>query len=146
LGDDRIWGGDGDDTLQGNAGRDWLTGDAGTDRIYGADGNDTLTGGLGEDWLTGGLGADRFEQSTAGAGQDWITDYASKQGDHLFYVAAATKAQFRVTFAAVTGAGSATAEAFVTHAPSGQVLWVITDGAVMTDIHLRLGAITYDLI
>lgn len=146
LGDDRIYGGEGADALLGGAGRDLLAGDAGNDRLDGGDGNDTMSGGLGEDWLTGGLGADRFEQTSTAAGQDWITDYVARQGDQLSYTASATKSQFRVTFSAVDGAGNATAEAFVTHTPSGQVLWVITDGAAMTDINLRLGSVIYDLI
>jgi Ca2+-binding RTX toxin-like protein len=147
LGDDRIWGGDGDDTLQGNAGRDWLTGDAGTDRIYGGDGNDTLTGGLGEDWLTGGLGADRFEFNPMAAGQDVITDYSAQQGDYLAYTATgASKSQFQVKFAAVEGVGNTTAEAIVTHKPSGLVLWIIADGAAMTQLNLQFGGTTFDLI
>jgi Ca2+-binding RTX toxin-like protein len=147
LGDDRIWGGDGDDTLQGNAGRDWLTGGAGDDRIFGGDGNDTLTGGLGEDWLTGGLGADRFEFNPIAAGQDVITDYSARQGDYLAYTATdAAKSQFQVRFAAVEGVGTATAEAIVTHKPSGLVLWMIADGAAMTQLNLQFGGTTFDLI
>ena len=145
LGNDSLTGGDGADWLQGGAGRDWLAGDAGNDRLAAGDGNDTLTGGAGENWLTGGLGADRFE--TAGAGLDHITDYVALQRDLLVYTATgATRAQFGLSFAAVAGDGTAQAEAFVTHLPSGQVLWVITDGAALTDLYLRLGGVTYDLI
>ena len=125
--------------MQGGAGRDWLSGEAGDDRLEGGDGNDTLSGGAGENRLTGGLGADRFDKSAA-AGQDWITDYIAKQGDYLAFTATgASRSQFSVSFAAVEGEGNATAEAFVTHLPSGQVLWVITDGAAMTELYLRLG-------
>lgn len=145
LGNDSLVGGDGADWLQGGAGRDWLAGDAGNDRLMAGDGNDTLSGGAGENWLTGGLGADRFEK--AGAGLDHITDCVAGQGDYLIYtVTGATRAQFGISFAVVAGDGTATAEAFVTHRPSGQVLWVITDGAALTDLNLRLGAVTYDLI
>lgn len=145
LGDDNLMGGDGADWLQGGAGRDRLMGESGTDRLEGGDGNDTLSGGTGENRLTGGLGADRFE--SLGTGMDVITDYAAKLGDVLaFTVPGATRAQFRLSFAAVDGEGTATAEAFVTHLPSGQVLWTITDGAAMTDLNLRLGSVTYDLI
>ena len=147
AGNDTLWGRGGADTLWGGAGRDKLMGDAGNDRMNGGDGNDTLSGGAGENWLTGGLGADRFEQNSPATGQDWITDYLASQGDFLTYTAkGATKSQFRVSFATVDGAGSATAEAFVTHIPSGQVMWVITDGAAMTELNLRLGTGLYDLI
>ena len=146
LGDDNLFGGDGADWLQGGAGRDWLSGESGDDHLEGGDGNDTISGGLGANHLTGGLGADRFEKASA-AGQDWITDYIAKQGDFLAFTATgATRSQFSLSFAAVEGEGMATAEAFVTHIPSGQVLWVITDGAAMTELYLRLGTTSYDLI
>ena len=147
LGDDSICGGDGADTLKGNAGRDWLSGDAGNDRIDGGDGSDSLTGGLGEDWLTGGLGADRFVFNPIDGGQDVITDYSAKQGDYLVYTAiGASKSQFQVKFIVVDGVGDVTAEAIVTHKPSGQVLWVIADGAAMPQLNLQIGATTFDLI
>ena len=147
-GNDVVYGGDGADWLTGNSGADRLIGEAGQDILSGGDGNDTLDGGADNDTLTGGAGADQYLQSGgATQGTDWITDFVATQGDTLvFGLAGATRAQFSISFAVVAGAGGAAAEAFVTYLPTAQHVWAITDGAALTDLMLRLGTTSFDLI
>lgn len=146
---DRLTGGDGNDLLDGGAGNDTLLGGAGVDSLIGGAGNDSLTGGLDADTLTGGLGTDQFiHAGFAVDGTDWITDYKAAEKDVLVFTGSGvTRAQFRVDFALVEGQGSAgIAEASVVHIPSGRAIWAITDGAAMTDILLKLGSTSFDLI
>jgi Ca2+-binding RTX toxin-like protein len=146
---DRMNGGDGDDVLDAGAGNDTLTGGAGSDTLIGGVGNDSLDGGLSHDVLTGGQGADSFGHSGfAIDGTDWVTDFSAAEKDFLlFNGAGATREQFRVEFGSVDGQGSGSlAETFIVHIPSGRTIWAITDGAAMSDIFLKLGATTYDLI
>jgi Ca2+-binding RTX toxin-like protein len=146
---DRLSGGDGNDLLDAGAGNDTLLGGAGVDRLIGGAGNDSLTGGLEADFLTGGLGTDQFIHSGfAVDGTDWITDYTAAEKDVLVFTGSgAARAQFRVDFALVEGQGAASvAEASVVHIPSGRAIWTITDGAAMTEILLKLGSTSFDLI
>ena len=146
---DRLTGGDSNDLLDGGAGNDTLLGGAGVDSLIGGAGNDSLTGGLDADILTGGLGTDQFiHAGFAVDGTDWITDYKAAEKDVLVFTGSGvTRAQFRVDFALVEGQGSAgIAEASVVHIPSGRAIWAITDGAAMTDILLKLGSTSFDLI
>ena len=65
----------------------------------------------------------------------------------LALASGAARAQFRVDFALVEGQGAASiAEASVVHIPSGRAIWTITDGAAMTEILLKLGSTSFDLI
>ena len=148
AGNDVIYGGDGADWLVADAGADRLIGDAGADVLIGGDGIDTLEGGGGTDTLFGGSGADQFRHDGLVAdGFDWVMDYVAGQGDTLvFNIAGASRAQFSVSYALIEGAGGASAEALITYLPTGQQLWSITDGALMTEIMLRLGASTFDLV
>ena len=147
-GTDLIYGGDGQDWLAGNGGADRMLGEAGNDMLIGGEGNDTLDGGGGDDQSTGGLGADQFlHDGLVASGMDWVTDYVAGQSDVLvFTTPGAMRAQFSVTFAVAQGMGGTAAEAYVTYLPTGQQLWAITDGAAMTDLLLRLGTISYDLL
>ena len=81
-------------------------------------------------------------------GTDWVADYSASEKDVLLFTGAgATRDQFGVEFGSIDGQGSAgVAEAFIVHIPSGRTIWAITDGAAMSDIFLKLGATSYDLI
>ena len=122
---------------------------AGSDTLTGGAGNDSLDGGLSHDVLAGGQGADSFGHSGfAIDGTDWVADYSASEKDVLLFTGAgATRDQFGVEFGSIDGQGSAgVAEAFIVHIPSGRTIWAITDGAAMSDIFLKLGATSYDLI
>lgn len=149
AGADSLSGGDGNDLLHGGTGNDSVPGGAGADKLYGDDGADTLDGGSGNDTLTGGAGADKFRNAgTADQGTDWIMDFQSGQSDHLvFGPSGATASQFAVTYATSPGAGSdAVAEAYITYKPTGQLLWVLVDGAALHSIVLQSASITMDLL
>lgn len=139
AGDDMIFGGTGADRLVGQSGNDTLTGNALSDTLLGGDGDDVLNGGYGFDELRGGAGADRFfHEGVAGHGSDFIADYAGDDGDLLVYGGVANAGDFRLTYAD-SGAGDAgVEEAFITHMPSGQVLWALVDGAAQDEINLQI--------
>jgi Ca2+-binding RTX toxin-like protein len=168
-GNDTLYGGAGDDTLNGGNGADTLNGGTGDDFIFGGDGNDilngqagadTLDGGAGNDWLnggwgwdemTGGSGADKFYHhgSQTGFGTEWISDFSDAEGDRLVLGAGASgsASDFVVTFATTTGRGSdAVAEAFVRYVPTGQVAWVLTDGADLDHIMIQTNEGVFDLL
>ncbi|MEM9012911.1 MAG: calcium-binding protein [Pseudomonadota bacterium] len=103
-GRDDLSGGAGDDTVTGGRGADVLSGDGGNDQLDGGQGADTLDGGAGQDMLTGGSNADTFVFGR-GDGADLVTDFVEGAdvldlSDHGF-----------ASFAALTGAASATARA-----------------------------------
>jgi Ca2+-binding RTX toxin-like protein len=131
---DLVWGGAGADTIYGGDGDDTLFGQSEADRIYGGAGNDSLSGDGGSDTLTGGTGADRFfAPATPDSGADLITDYARAEGDVLIFAAPDISAtDFSVTYKPLAGAGSATAEAYITYLPTGEVIWIVQDGAGMS--------------
>ncbi len=150
AGNDIVTGGFGVDVLIGGAGNDVLAGGAWSDVLYGGDGFDFVNGGYGNDRLRGGGGADRFYHAgVAGHGSDWIQDYDNTEGDVLLWGgdAGATADDFQVNTAHVTGAGSGSVdEAFVTYRPTGQILWVLVDGAGEDHINLRIDGTDYDLL
>ena len=146
AGHDRIAGGFGADTVIGGAGDDTLTGSAFGDLIHGGDGMDFVNGGFGSDRVNGGSGADRFfHLGVADHGSDWIQDYDGASGDVLVYGGRAAIGDFQVNLATTAAAGAAgTAEAFVIHKPTGQILWALVDGAA-EDLTLRIAGTDYDL-
>ncbi len=147
-GNDTIAGGFGADELQGQGGNDVLTGSAFGDELFGNDGDDFINGGFGYDLVNGGAGADQFfHLGIFDHGSDWIQDYTAAQGDELFYGRQATADQFLVQYSNTPNAGSAgVAEAFVTHIPSGNLLWALVDGAGNDAINLRIGTEVFDLM
>lgn len=150
-GDDTVMGGAGSDTLIGNSGDDVLSGGAGSDLIFGGDGFDFINGGFGNDRLNGGADGDQFfHLGVAGHGTDWVRDFDAAEGDVLFYgggAGAATADDFLVQFAQTAGAGdAAVAEAFITHAPSGNILWALVDGEGQDSINIQIGNDVFDLL
>ncbi|SPF78202.1 calcium-binding protein [Pseudoprimorskyibacter insulae] len=149
AGDDSIEGGYGVDTVIGGDGNDVLTGSAWSDQIFGGNGNDFINGGFGFDRVNGGLGADKFyHTNAAGHGSDWIQDYNAAEGDVLFFGGgAATKADFLVQRASTPDAGSAAVqEVFITHLPSGNLLWALVDGDGQSSLNVLAAGQTFDLL
>ncbi len=159
AGNDQISGGWGNDTLSGDhgndlvsdeSGRNILSGGQGADTLQGGEGADTLNGGWGYDTVQGGMAADFFfHLGVAGHGADRVMDYSAAEGDRLtFGITSATGADFHVTVAAAGGdAGDAGVnEAFVIYRPTGQILWVLVDGAAQDQITLRVAGVDYDLL
>ncbi|SPF78203.1 calcium-binding protein [Pseudoprimorskyibacter insulae] len=149
AGDDSIEGGYGVDTVIGGDGNDVLTGSAWSDQIFGGNGNDFINGGFGFDRVNGGAGADKFyHTNAAGHGSDWIQDYNAAEGDVLFFGGgAATKSQFLVQRASTASAGDAgVQEVFITHIPSGNLLWALVDGDAQTSLNVLAGGQTFDLL
>ena len=85
-----------------------------------------------------------------GHGSDWIQDYSAAEGDVLVYgggVGTATASDFLVQRANTPNAGDALVdEIFVTHIPSGNLLWALVDGDAQTDLMIRIGGVDYDLL
>lgn len=167
AGNDSVDGGAGNDEIRGDAGNDTLEGGVGADTVIGGDGNDVvsggawgdalfggtgsdfLNGGFGFDQLNGGAGGDRFfHAGAAGHGSDWIQDYRAGEGDLLVYGGgAAARADFLVQRAATPGAGAGgVAEVFITHRPSGQILWALVDGDAQDTLNVSAGGTTFDLL
>ena len=148
AGNDSIAGGFGVDTVIGGAGDDVMTGSAFSDLVFGGDGNDFVNGGFGSDRVNGGDGADRFFHiGLADHGSDWIQDFDHAEGDVLVYGGRATRDQFQVNYAVTEGAGARdTAEAFVIHRPTGQILWALIDGAQNDSLILRIDGDGFDLL
>lgn len=148
AGNDILSGGAGVDMLAGNGGNDTIAGNGGGDALFGGDGNDFLNGGFGFDRLNGGDGQDTFfNMGAEGHATDWIQDFAGDMDALQFGGGAATADDFVVTLANTDGAGNAGIdEAFVTHVPSGQVLWALVDGGAEMSIMLTAGGDTFDLL
>jgi Ca2+-binding RTX toxin-like protein len=153
-GNDTIAGGFGSDTLQGQDGNDVLTGSALSDLVFGNAGDDFVNGGFGHDRINGGTGADRFfHLGILYHGSDFIQDYYAADGDLLFSgIAGATSSQFQVNLNdAIAPDGEkagddAVQEAFVIYRPTGQILWALIDGAGQSEINIRIGTDTFDLL
>jgi Ca2+-binding RTX toxin-like protein len=149
AGDDSIEGGYGVDIVIGGAGNDVLTGSAWSDQIFGGADDDFINGGFGFDRVNGGTGADKFyHTNAAGHGSDWIQDYSAAEGDVLMYGGGATsKSDFLVQYNFTPEAGADDVkEAFITHVPSGNVLWALVDGAGQSSINVLANGQTYDLL
>ncbi|MGR3377337.1 hypothetical protein [Salipiger abyssi] len=149
AGNDTITGGFGADTVIGGTGDDALTGQAWSDAIFGGDGDDFINGGFGHDRVNGGAGADRFFHLGAdGHGSDWIQDYSAAEGDRLVYGGGAAVADdFLVQRATTPGAGAAgVQEIFITHIPSGDLLWALVDGDAQASITVTAGGTSFDLL
>ena len=147
-GNDTIAGGFGADTVLGQGGDDLLTGSAFGDLMFGNDGDDFINGGFGFDRVNGGAGADRFYHlGVANHGSDWIQDYNAAEGDVLFYGAAARVQDFLVQTTFTQNAGDASVEeAFITHRPSGVLLWALVDGDGQDQLNVRIGSDVFDLL
>ena len=149
AGNDTISGGFGVDNIVGGLGDDLLTGQAWSDLIFGGDGADFINGGFGFDRLNGGGGADRFfHLGIADHGIDWVQDYHALEGDVLIFGGGdATGSDFLVQMANTQNAGDAgIQEAFVTHIPSGNLLWALIDGGGQEQINLMVNGVIYDLL
>ncbi|MFC3614142.1 calcium-binding protein [Lutimaribacter marinistellae] len=166
-GNDFIDGGLGNDELRGDAGNDTVTGGFGSDSVFGGDGDDVITGealsdlifgGAGDDFINGGFGFDRlnggdgadrfFHLGIANHGSDWIQDYDAAEGDLLNYGGgSATKNDFLVQRAVTANAGDpAIAEVFVTHVPSGNLLWALVDGDTQAQLNVIAAGQVFDLL
>lgn len=151
AGDDSIEGSYGVDVVIGGDGNDVLTGSAWSDEIYGGNGDDFINGGFGYDRVNGGTGADRFYHiGIYDHGSDWIQDYNAAEGDVLFYGGGsgpATADDFLIQRTFTPSAGSDTVqEIFVTHIPSGNLLWALVDGDAQGEINIRIGTDVFDLL
>lgn len=151
IGDDTMEGGFGVDLLIGGAGNDVLTGSAWSDQLFGGDGDDFLNGGFGFDRLNGGSGSDRFfHLGVRDHGSDWIQDYSAAEGDLLVYgngAGLATADDFLIQQANTTNAGNAAIdEIFVTHIPTGNILWALIDGTAESEINIVLSGEVFDLL
>ncbi|WP_456389587.1 nidogen-like domain-containing protein [Profundibacter sp.] len=149
AGDDTIAGGFGADLVIGGTGNDVLTGSAFGDEIHGGSGNDFINGGFGYDRVNGGAGADKFYHlGIADHGADWIQDYNAADGDVLFWGGGAVTADdFLIQRAETTNAGTAGAEEiFVTHIPSGNLLWALVDGDAQAQINIQIAGQVFDLL
>lgn len=149
LGNDTLSAGAGDDFIFGGTGNDVLSGEGGADTLDGGAGNDWLNGGFGWDELVGGTGADSFYHHgvATGFGTEWVHDFNDTQGDRLITGANGTSSDFVVTFATTAGRGSdSVAEAFVRYVPTGQVAWVLQDGAALDEIMIQTANGTFDLL
>ncbi len=147
-GNDTIAGGFGSDTVEGQGGDDVLTGSAFGDEIYGNGGDDFINGGFGYDRVNGGAGADQFYHlGIADHGSDWIQDYSSAEGDVLYYGGQATAQQFLVQRTNTPNAGAGNVEeVFITHRPSGNLLWALIDGDGEAELNIRIGTDVFDLL
>ncbi|APZ54167.1 putative calcium-binding protein [Salipiger abyssi] len=149
AGNDTLVGGFGADTIIGGDGNDVLTGQAWSDAIFGGNGNDFINGGFGFDRVNGGAGADQFYHLGAdGHGSDWIQDYSAAEGDRLVYGGgAATADDFLVQRATTPGAGAAgVQEVFITHIPSGDLLWALVDGDAQGALMVTANGVSFDLL
>lgn len=151
---DRFYGVEGllgsrfNDRLYGDATSNRLEGDLGNDRLSGSGGADILEGGSGRDTLTGGTGADIFLLRRITDGGDVVTDYDPTQGDTLqLTVSDLSRSDISLRVQNVAGLGDANrAEVEILHRGTGQVLFTLQDGAGLTDIFLRIGSTSYDLL
>lgn len=149
AGDDNIAGGFGADLVIGGTGNDVLTGSAYGDVIFGGDGFDFINGGFGHDRVNGGADGDKFYHlGIADHGSDWIQDYVAADGDVLMWGGgAATAADFLIQRAETASAGAAgVEEIFVTHIPSGNLLWALVDGDAQAEINIQIAGQVYDLL
>ncbi|MEQ9694544.1 calcium-binding protein [Shimia sp. SDUM112013] len=149
-GNDTLLGGFGSDDLRGQNGNDELSGGALSDALSGGDGEDFLNGGFGYDRMNGGTGADRFYHlGIRDHGSDWVQDYSDADGDVLvFGQSGATQNDFLVSFANTPGAGqSDIEEAFITHRPTGHIVWALIDGADLDSLTVQVtGSASFDLL
>jgi alkaline phosphatase len=149
-GNDAILGGFGADMIVGGAGEDVLSGAAGSDLIFGNDDDDFLNGGFGNDRMNGGAGADTFfHLGVEGHGTDWIQDYAAADGDVLLFGGVGASAdRFALNFANTSAGSVDVAEAFVSDTQTGQILFVLVDGAAQDSILMRIAGApeTFDLL
>lgn len=136
------------DQFHGNDMANRIEGMGGEDQLYGRAGDDTLFGGEGKDWLGGGGGGDCFVIQSLNEAGDYIKDYAPGEGDWIEITEAdIARADIQVSFETLAGQGRADrAEALVIHRPSGLVLFTLVDAGGLTELILRLGATTYDLL
>ena len=149
AGDDNIAGGFGADLVIGGTGNDVLTGSAYGDEIFGGDGIDFINGGFGHDRVNGGAGGDKFYHlGIADHGSDWIQDYNAADGDVLMWGGgAATAADFLIQRAETASAGVAgVEEIFVTHIPTGNLLWALVDGDAQAQINIQIAGQVFDLL
>ncbi|MCE8009900.1 calcium-binding protein [Aestuariivita sp.] len=155
-GNDLIIGGRGADDLFGQTGDDVISGGSYSDLIFGGDGDDFLNGGFGHDAVNGGAGTDIFfHAGMRGHGTDWIQDYDDTEGDILLFGdTGAVAGEFRIRMAHAESSladrpgDDDVAEAFIVHQPTGQIAWVLVDGAALDEIWLKIpdGGGTYDLM
>ena len=146
---DSLFGLTGDDVLEGNAGNATLGGGALSDLLFGNDGDDFINGGFGADRANGGAGAAPFfHLGVADHATDRIQDYVAAQRDvRVFGNSGANPGQFNKNFANVVGAGQAgVQEVFLTCRPTGQISWVLIDGAAQPAIHLSIAGQVRDLL
>lgn len=136
------------DRFYGNNLSNRLDGGAGNDRLHGRAGADLLEGGSGDDTLTGGYGADQFILRRVTDGADLVTDYSAEDGDTLVLAISGLAVEdVQLRLVAVPGIGDADQpEAQILYRPTGQVLFTLQDGGGMTDIFLRIGTVSYDLV
>lgn len=107
-----------------------LTGSAWSDLIFGGDG---------DDFVNGGAGADKFfHVGVEGHGSDRIHEYDASEGDRHIHGGGegpATADDFLIQTANTAGTGDiAIDEVFVTHVPSGNLLWAL-GGREYTDVN-----------
>jgi len=137
------------DLIVGGTGNDVLGGGAWSDEIFGSDGFDFINGGWGHDRLNGGADGDRFYHlGIADHGSDWIQDYNAAEGDVLLWGGgAASPDDFLIQRAETANAGvGGVQEIFVTHIPTGNLLWALVDGDAQSEINIMIDGVVYDLL
>lgn len=152
-GKDYLYGNSGNDNLYGGGGKDWLYGGIGVDYISGGSGDDFIFGDGGDDILNGGSGGDKFSHNGfSGNGTDRIKDFSDSDGDQLIFERSASISDFEVNYAhGKNSSGSRLGdenikEAYVVYKPTGEVIWILSDGAGEDKIDLVVGGETYDLL
>lgn len=151
-GDDILFGDRGNDLLAGQLGNDTLSGGIGSDTLFGGDGFDFINGGFGTDLLTGGADADIFYHlGVFSHGSDRVLDYDAAEGDLLLYGGGpggtATRDDFLLQMAETPGLGrDGVKEAFITHIPTGNLLWAVVNAEAQDAINLRIGPQVFDLL
>lgn len=133
----------------GGTGNDVLAGNSGSDLLFGGDGFDFMNGGFGNDRLNGGAGGDKFYHlGISDHGSDWIQDYVAADGDVLMWGGgAATASDFLVQRAEMANAGANDIEEiFVTHIPTGNLLWALVDGDAQAQINIQIAGQVFDLL
>lgn len=72
--------------------------------------------------------------------------FSHSQGYRLITDAHGKASDFPVQFAVTSGRGSGTPEAFITYNPTGQVAWILRNGAAPAAIGIQTANSVFDLI
>lgn len=144
---DSLTGNGDSNIISGGGGIDRIYGLAGVDTLFGGDGDDFLFGGQGSDYLTGGVGKDCFFNQDFSE-YDIVVDYNPRARDYLsFDGRGADSTDFFITVLDDIKVGNSNiAEIGVFYRPTGDLAWLIQDGAELKDLYISIGSTLFDLI